>query len=237
MFGDGQALLVFRGPFGVRVEVQASFLLLALLILGFGTQTGAQLLWGAAAFLILAVSIFLHEVGHAAGCAVQGVPVTRIVLYGGGGYCERAVKTTARQDELIVAMGPIVNLTLWALTSLVAEHLWNRALTEDREFGGAFYAALFLLQQAALINLVLALFNLMPVQPLDGGKLLRLALLRMMRPAAATRLAGGIGLVLSVIWIPAMIWVFFTVGWVLFFVPSIRRHYAMYSLRGFGAGR
>ena len=43
------------------------------------------------AFLAMVVgSIFLHEMGHAWGCLVQGIPVTRIVMYGGGGLCERS---------------------------------------------------------------------------------------------------------------------------------------------------
>jgi hypothetical protein len=65
-------------------------------------------------------SIFLHELGHAWGATVQGVPVRRIVINGGGGFCEQARSATRRQDELIVAMGPIVNLTIWAAGSLAA---------------------------------------------------------------------------------------------------------------------
>ena len=44
----------------------------------------------------------LHEMGHAWGALVQGVPVRRIMLHGGGGFCERARSATAREDELIV---------------------------------------------------------------------------------------------------------------------------------------
>ena len=231
MFGNDQVLFVFHGPFGIRVEVHSSILMLGLLVLAFGTQSAQQLLWGVVTVAILIVSIFLHEMGHALGTIVQGLPVRRIVLYGGGGYCERAASASARQQELIVAMGPIVNLILWSVASLLSNHLWGLAMGAESDYGSAFYNTLFVLERIASINLFLAIFNLLPVQPLDGGKLFQLGLMRVVAPVTATRIAGGIGLVFAVLWIPAMIWMFFTIGWVLFFIPSIRQHYEMYTLQ------
>jgi len=67
---------------------------------------------------LLTGSIFLHELGHAWGTIVQGIPVRRIMIYGGGGFCERSRSASVKQRELIVAMGPIVNLVIWAFASL-----------------------------------------------------------------------------------------------------------------------
>ena len=67
--------------------------------------------------------IFLHELGHAWGCQVQGIPVRRIVLHGGGGFCEHTRSGTRTEQELIIAMGPLVNLALWALGSLVTWYI------------------------------------------------------------------------------------------------------------------
>ena len=61
-------------------------------------------------FAILIGSIYLHELGHAWGCLIQGVPVRRVMIYGGGGFCEPTRSSTRYEQELIVAMGPIVNL-------------------------------------------------------------------------------------------------------------------------------
>lgn len=56
-------------------------------------------------FPILPGSIHLHELGHACGNPAQVVPVNRIMLYGGGGFCERTRSATRYEQELIVAMG------------------------------------------------------------------------------------------------------------------------------------
>jgi Zn-dependent protease len=162
-------------------------------------------------------SIFLHELGHAWGCRIQGVPVRRIMLHGGGGFCEQSRSASYDQQELIVAMGPIVNLAIWAIASLAVPMVTS---------GTASWALYWLAQ----INLFLALFNLLPVHPLDGGKLFQLLLLRFLPAPAATRISGGVGLVLAALWIPGMIWLYFNVGLVLFFFPPVRLHLQMLRL-------
>ena len=116
-------------------------------------------------------------------------------------------------------MGPIVNLTIWAVASLVAPMVANISLAWG-------------LYWLAMINLFLALFNLLPVHPLDGGKLFQLLLLRFLPARTATRISGGVGLVIAVLWIPGMLWLFFTVGMVLFFFPPVRLHLQMLRLKG-----
>ncbi len=231
LFHDTNPIFEFRGPFGVPVQVGASLLVLLAFYLYTG---GGDLAWTAAFVVMLMLSIFLHEMGHAWACLVQGVPVRRVMLYGGGGFCERARSASAHQQELIVAMGPIVNLTLWALASLVSNALWD-----DLFAGASAYSdptLLFSSPQAivaeylglfAYINGFLALFNLLPVQPLDGGKLLHLVLMRVTPQATALSVTGAIGLVLSVLWIPAMLIAFGLGWWLLFFIPSVPQHWAM----------
>ena len=71
---------------------------------------------------------------------------------------------------------------------------------------------------------------MIPVQPLDGGKLLHLWLLRVMRQDTALMVAGGFGLICTLLWIPVMIGLYAYVGFVLLFFPSLRMHWEM--LRG-----
>ena len=229
MIQDNSPIFEFRGPFGVPVQVGASIFLLLALFLSLGSPVWAMTTAG-----MLIVSILLHELGHAWGALVQGVPVRRVMLHGGGGFCERARSASQREQELIVAMGPLVNLALWALAGLAAQALWwwiaadlERAATTE---GLALGFRMELADQLALfsrINGFLFLFNMIPVQPLDGGKLLHLVLLRMAAPRAALRASGLIGLVLAILWVPWFVYLYWVGGWFLLFIPSIPLHYRM----------
>lgn len=216
MFGDS-VLYSFRGPMNIHVEVHSSYLQLVLII---ALISLGNLVFAAIFLLMLTASIFAHEMGHAWASIKQGIPVRRLVIHGGGGFVERAQNGTARQQEFIVAMGPLVNLILWALGSGLVQANFVEP--------GTLTAAL--LANFAYLNLFLFIFNLLPMQPLDGGKLLNLVLLRVMQPLQATRLTGGIGLVCAVIWIPAAIFLLLTMGFILLFIPNFRLHYDMWKL-------
>lgn len=213
MFATGQPLFQFRGPMGVPVEVHSSILILLLIFLGLSGSV-EEIQYDLMFVALLIGSIFLHELGHAWGCKVQGVPVRRIVIFGGGGFCEHGRAPNRQEQELIVAMGPIVNIAIWAVASLI----WPN-MTPGM--------AMWVVYVLAQINLFLAILNMLPVQPLDGGKLFHLTLLRLMPPREATRIAGAVGVVIAVLWIPAMILCFLTYGLLLFFIPSIRAHWEM----------
>lgn len=205
-------LFSFRGPWGVPVEIQPSILFLGLLFMGLGMS--GDIIYSAIFFGMLVFSIFLHELGHAWGAVVQGIPVRRVVLYAGGGYCQRARSASAYQDELIVAMGPIVTAVLWAVPALIAPFFNSPTLVWG-------------LYTLSNINLFLLIFNLMPVMPLDGGRLFQLILGRFMPRRQATVIAGYVGLLIAVAWIPLMIFAYVTMGFVLLFMPSFRLHLQM----------
>ncbi|WP_171098760.1 site-2 protease family protein [Ruegeria sp. HKCCD7255] len=207
-------LFQFQGPWNVPVQVNQSLIFLILIIVGFNFDPDSlPYALGFAAILI--VSILLHELGHAWGCLIQGVPVKRVVLYGGGGFCEHRRSTTSYEDELIVAMGPIVNLTLWAVCSLLEPHVkspdlgWVLAVTAD-------------------LNLFLALFNMLPLMPLDGGRLFHAALNRFFQPQTATRIAGFVGIIGFLLWIPMMIFAYVAFGFIFIFFPPLMRHSHMF---------
>lgn len=213
MFRDNQIIGELRGPWGVPVQFGASIFVLPLIFIDFG-GTPRTLAFDLMFLAILLASIFLHELGHAWGNLIQGIPVGRILLYGGGGLCSSTRSATRRERELVVAMGPIVNLALWAVASLVAPRIG------DPEVG-------WVVDTVAWINLYLAIFNLMPVQPLDGGKLFELFLHRLLPPMAALRVAGTVGLLIVVAWVPLLIGSWVTFGMFLFFLPSLGVHWRM----------
>ncbi len=213
MFSSERTIAEFRGPIGIPVQIHSSMVLLLLIFVSFFSGL-ENMIYDAIFVVVLIGSIFLHELGHGWGCKVQGVPVSRIVLYGGGGFCEFSRSATQSELELIVPMGPIVNFTIWALASLALPYVKN----------GDVY---FILSLISWVNLWLGLFNLLPVFPLDGGSILHLILCRLMPVPMATRIAGGIGLVVSLLMIPAMIYSFVMLGIVLFFFPSIPTHWRL----------
>lgn len=213
MVPGSSPILCFRGPWGVPIEVNASIVLLPLILIDFG-GTPQSLAYDLMFVAILLGSIYLHELGHAWGCLVQGIPVTRIVMYGGGGLCERSRSASRYEQELIVAMGPIVNLVLWAVAGLIAPFI------SDPETAWVFWTI-------SSVNGFLAVLNLLPVNPLDGGKLFALGMHRLFRTQIAMFISALVGLVCAIVWVPVMLYGFITFGFILFFVPSVAVHWKM----------
>ena len=110
----------------------------------------------------LAGSVLLHEVGHTVVSKVVGLPVRRIVVFLLGGVSEIEGEASRPRDEFaIAAAGPLVSLGLaggcWAMSLLPAEES----------------AVGVLLLLLAWSNLVIAVFNVLPGLPLDGGRLVQ----------------------------------------------------------------
>lgn len=213
MLRDDNPIFEMRGPWGVPIQIGATIILLPLILVSFG-GTPQAMMYDLIFVALLIGSVLAHELGHAWGALIQNVRVKRIMLYGGGGFCQHSGATTRYEDELIVAMGPIVNLVIWAVASLIEPYLAPGML------GWSVYVL-------AQLNLFLALFNLIPVMPLDGGKLFQLVLMRFLPSVTATQISGWVGLVLTVLWIPMMVMVFLTMGFVLFFFPPLQMHWQM----------
>lgn len=223
MFQNDRPVFRFHTRFGFPVEIRQSIVMLALFYLLFSARSVQGAIDAVITVGLILTAIFLHEMGHAWGCWVQGIKVRRVVIFGGGGFCEHRPSTYG-QDELIVAMGPIVNLTLWAVASMLAN--WGFSVLDDAaatwQLELTYWTHIF-----GFLNLALFFFNMVPVNPLDGGKLFHILLRRLMPPLAAMRIAGAVGVVFSVLWWPGLVYLFLTTGWILFFFPSVKQHLAM----------
>lgn len=124
--------------------------------------TGAA--WGLAivSSVLFFVSLLLHELGHSFVALRAGMPVDNITLFIFGGVASIRDEAKSAETELrIAAAGPLVSLALAALFGLI----WLVVRGNDALAAAAFWLA--------VINLVLALFNLLPGFPLDGGRVLR----------------------------------------------------------------
>ncbi len=181
---------------GIDIRIHATFLLLLAWFAAmawFGTGTAQAALRG----VLLVVAVFgcvvLHELGHALTARRFGVATRDITLLPIGGVARlRGMPRDPRAEMLIAVAGPAVNL-------LIAASLWIVL----QPFGGAgTLAAVFageapFLATLLWLNLILALFNMIPAFPMDGGRVLRAALTLRLGLMAATRVAARIGQALA----------------------------------------
>lgn len=143
--------------------------------------------------LLFFVSVLLHEMGHALVALNERVPVESITLFIFGGVAHIAHEPeTPRSEFRIVIAGPFTSMVLaasfYALYGIGASEMGTALFSEAAPF---ITAASFYLTE---INLILAFFNLVPGFPLDGGRILRAALWRVMKDYnRATRWATTAG--------------------------------------------
>lgn len=166
---------------GVRIGVNWSVLVIAgLLLLGLSAgrfpflypdePTWAYVVAGLVAAVVFFGSLLAHELAHAIVARRHGVEVEGITLWMFGGVARLLGEASDPVADLRIAgVGPLVSLGLGAafgVVTLVGASLGVTGLT------------LGVLSWLALINVALALFNLIPAAPLDGGRILRAILWR-----------------------------------------------------------
>jgi Zn-dependent protease len=136
--------------------------------------------------LLFFASLLTHELSHAIVSRAKGIPVAGITLFIFGGMAWATREPDAPQDELLVAgIGPVTSLALAGLFHLVA-------LAGDSAGWGP--AVVGVAGYVAFINLALAIFNLVPGFPLDGGRVFRALVWKFTGDKArATRWAVGGG--------------------------------------------
>ncbi|CAN5917707.1 CBS domain-containing protein [soil metagenome] len=145
--------------------------------------------WIAAAVTTVAfiACIFAHEVGHAVTSLDRGVEVRGITLFLLGGVTESVGEPRRAVDEVvIVGIGPLISLLIAAVFGLAVRILPDFTVLE------------LIAGYLAWLNGAMAIFNLVPGYPLDGGRLLR-ALLWMVTGSRhrATRMAARVGQVFA----------------------------------------
>ena len=165
--------------FGFKVHVDASWLLLAVLVVwslatayfppvlpGYPIKTYWWM--GVAGLIGLGVSIVVHELAHSLVARRFDMPIRGITLFVFGGVAEMEDEPTSAKGELLMAIaGPAMSLAMAIVFALLAR------------IGAGVEAAapaVAVADYLAAINGILAVFNLLPAFPLDGGRVLRAAL-------------------------------------------------------------
>ena len=167
---------------GVPIRFHFTFLLLLVFLVFVGIGGRHAHLVQALYVLALFTSVLLHELGHAMVSRRYGIRTLDITLYPIGGVSRLERDPRPREELWIALAGPAVNLVI-AGVIYGALAIPAGALPK----GNSAWA------QIATGNLFLALFNLLPAFPMDGGRILR-SLIAYFRPEVqATQIAAGAG--------------------------------------------
>ncbi|MGH3086378.1 MAG: site-2 protease family protein [Rubrobacteraceae bacterium] len=182
--------------FGIDVKVHWTFFLL-LVFFGFLSYQQTESLVAALVTGVLILALFLcvllHEYGHSLVAQRLGIEINDITLLPIGGLARMKSMPEKPWDEVKIAIaGPLVNVVLAPIFFVIALLLGGGlvdagGLISGVDSAGQFFAYL------ALINVVLAVFNLIPAFPMDGGRVLRGLLATRMGPVRATDISSAVG--------------------------------------------
>jgi len=185
-------------PFGIELQIHPSWIvsLIILSVAGYNgslgelPERGATKVALAVAFAVaIAACIVLHELSHSLVARVYKLPVRRITLFAFGGVSQIEREAPTPSAEFAIALaGPLSSVVIAALLSGVAIVLHPSL---SRPVG--------IWWEIGKVNMLLAIFNLIPAFPMDGGRLLRSGLWAVGGRARATRWAVRVGRAFAVL--------------------------------------
>jgi len=250
-----QAQIKLGRIFGIQIGLHYSWLIIALLVAlslaaqfhAGNPQWGEVTIWATAIVtaLLFFVSIILHELSHAAVAKARGLPVRSITLFALGGVAQIEKDATDPKTEFWMAIvGPIASVVIGSICLGLASVLGWRVST------AAGTPLVAMLMWLGVINIALAVFNMIPGYPLDGGRVFRAIVWWVTGDAArATRIASLVGQFVAFVFIVWGIFRFFNgagfgglwlafIGW--FLLEAARASYAQLqiteTLRGIRVG-
>ncbi len=161
---------------GFDIRIDLSWLLIFVLVLWTlsanlfpfnypGLAGGTYFLMGTIGSLLFFTSILIHELSHSVVARTKGIPVQGITLFAFGGVSQTRMDAETPGDEFQVAgIGPLTSLVLAGIAALVWYFGRSAGLSTPVVAVAAYLA---------WVNTLLAVFNLLPGFPLDGGRLFR----------------------------------------------------------------
>jgi Zn-dependent protease len=174
--------------FGIDVHVHWMWILVAFLMINWRREHYNSLTWNVLEYLSLFGIVLLHEFGHALACRSVGGRADRIMLWllGGVAFVQPPPRPGAHLWS--IAAGPLVNVVLLPLTIIPAMLVRSGQLAVPPDLAEYIIALAFM-------NVILLVFNMLPIYPLDGGQILRSLLWFVLGPARSLMVATSIGLV------------------------------------------
>jgi stage IV sporulation protein FB len=176
---------------GTVVRVHLTFLLfLAWIFASSYASSGAAAAWTTLAFVVLLfLCVLLHEFGHIFTARAFGVTTPYVTLLPIGGVAQlEHIPEQPWQEFLIAIAGPLVNVAIAVLlVAIGGATLHGYAATSIDNM------QISMVDRLAAVNVFLALFNLIPAFPMDGGRVLRAALASKFGYVRATEISASIG--------------------------------------------
>lgn len=174
-------VLLFRVR-GIPIRLHFSFLMLVAFLVVVSVADKADYLGDSIVVGSLFACVLLHELGHALVASRFGVNTLEIVMYLIGGVARLEKQPTLRQEFWIAIAGPMVNFVIGA-------GLW---------FGRPWLGGSPLIEEVAVANVGLGLFNLLPAFPMDGGRILRSLMSFFLDDLKSTKYAAMVGRIVAV---------------------------------------
>ena len=187
--------------YGIKISVHWTFIILIAWIVIANMRTGATLediAWSVGFVLAIFGCVILHELGHALAAKRYRINTSGITILPIGGIARLESMPEKPKEELVVALaGPLVNVVIAAVLFPFVRLVFDLDSTTELQSINAenFLPALM------SVNLWLALFNLIPAFPMDGGRVLRALLGFKLSHTRATRIAASTGQVLAIAFI------------------------------------
>jgi Zn-dependent protease len=179
---------------GVPVRLHFTFVLflIFLIFVGLGSrQSGPSFV---VYVLALFGSVILHELGHAMVARMYGIRTVDITMFPIGGVSRLEATPPPNRELWIALAGPLVNVLIAGIlvgVLYLRHHPIDLARLLDPSDAN-------LVERIAAGNLILALFNLLPAFPMDGGRVLRAFLARSRSLDDASRIAAAAGRMLAI---------------------------------------
>ena len=176
---------------GTAVRVHITFLLfLGWIFFATYVAEGPQAAMASLVFMVLLFACVLaHEFGHIFTARAFGVPTPDVTLLPIGGVARLARMPEEPREEFLIAIaGPLVNVVIAFGLVLIAG-----ARLKAGDLAIMDSANVSLVDRLAAVNIFLALFNMIPAFPMDGGRVLRALLATRMGYVRATEIAASIG--------------------------------------------
>ena len=173
---------------GIQVYLHWTWLVVAYLEIVTRVNKYQSMTWNVIEYLAIFGIVLLHEFGHALACRQVGGQANRIMLWPLGGVA--FVQPPPRPGALLwsIAAGPLVNVILLPVTGVAFVIATFAGLQNE------YPDFVHFLISIVVINLVMLIFNMLPIYPLDGGQILQALLWFVIGRARSLMVSGVIGL-------------------------------------------